>query len=230
VAAPAFVPAFNWTGLYVGGEIGGGWAHQQGTLNTGNRFFPAGFEVAPLNASGVLGGAVLGYNYQYGPLVLGVEGTYDWGDLHGSATTQSPLLPISRTETVNGDWLATVSGRAGYAWNNVLVYGKGGAGWGAFSSGTTTVVDANDNVLRTVSGEGNAGNARWLAGAGVEWGFWKNWTLKAEYNYLGGTHTVSTENESTGFVTTRTSTGNIQVAKVGVNYLFNWPTLPTAFH
>ena len=109
----------------------------------------------------------------------------------------------------------------------MLVYGKAGAGWGA-SSGTVTINNAG--LVQSTSVEGNGDRARLLVGGGVEWGFARNWTLKAEYNYLSGSRTVSNENVNNGLVTTHSSTGNLQVAKVGVNYLFNWPLLPGAFH
>jgi outer membrane immunogenic protein len=229
VAAPAFVPAYTWTGLYVGGEFGGGWGHSQTTFDSGNRVFPSGTSLAPLNTSGVLGGVALGYNYQiYGPLVLGVEGNFDWGNLQGSATSQSPTVPFSRTVDFTGNnLLANVSGRLGYAWNNVLLYGKGGAGWGK-SPRTVTTINAAGLVQSTSIGE-EWGVARPLVGGGVEWAFAPNWSLKAEYDYLFANQTNSSENAN-GLVVTTSGTSHLQIAKVGVNYLFNWPILPAAFH
>jgi outer membrane immunogenic protein len=228
VAAPAFVPAFTWTGLYIGGEFGGGWGHSQGTFDSGNRAFPSGFELAPINTSGVLGGVVLGYNYQiYGPVVIGVEGNFDWGNLQGSATSQSPLLPFSRTVDVTGNnWLANVSGRLGYGWNNVLLYGKGGVGWG---NSPRTVTTNFAGLVQSTSLDVDSGVARPLVGGGVEWAFAPHWSLKAEYDYLFGSRTISSENAN-GVVVTTSSTEHLQIAKVGVNYLFNWPALPAAFH
>jgi outer membrane immunogenic protein len=220
---PVLVSANTWTGLYVGGEFGGGWGHSQGTLDSGNRVFPPGFEFAPVNTSGVLGGVVLGYNYQiFGPVVIGVEGNFDWGNLQGSATSQSPIVPFSRTVDVTGNnWLANVSGRLGYAWNNVLLYGKGGVGWGS-SPRTVTITNAA-GLVQSTSLDPDSGVARPLVGGGVEWAFAPNWSLKAEYDYVFGSRSVTSTNAN-GLVITSSSTGNLQDAKVGVNYRFNWPS------
>src|SRR5580693_4371836 len=88
--APPPPVAYNWTGFYLGGHIGGGWASASDTEAVAfpGRFFPAGTSYSTLNASGFLGGVQGGFNLQYrSPIVLGIEGEYTWSDLTGSATT-----------------------------------------------------------------------------------------------------------------------------------------------
>ena len=69
-------------------------------------------------------------------------------------------------------------------------------------------------------------NSGWLVGAGIEWAFAPNWSAKVEYNYLGlDDRTFIVPAGVPGFLpgdTFTQSDRNIQMVKVGINYLFNW--------
>jgi outer membrane immunogenic protein len=112
--APALVPVFTWTGFYLGGEVGGGWATDKVTNVTGNLAFPPGFVHAPNHPDGVLGGIYGGYNYQIGPWVLGVDGDYTWAGLKGRSVDVGPTGSVA-TANDKVDWVATATRRGGYA-------------------------------------------------------------------------------------------------------------------
>jgi len=153
---PAYVaPIYNWSGPYIGINGGGGWGRSSWS---GTDSF---------SLSGGLIGGTLGYNWQTGPWVYGLEGDIDWSNLRGSTTTFCP----GGCETRNS-WLATVRGRVGYAFDRFLPYATGGVAIG----------DINANA----SGFGSASTTRagWTVGGGVEFALAGNWTAKAEYLHV----------------------------------------------
>ena len=206
---PAPMAVYNWTGFYVGVNGGGGW-----NTWTGVGGVVAGPGVNSVNGSGGLAGGAVGGNYQFGNVVLGLEGTYDWADI--SNTQSGALGPGTLNLVIKNDYIATVAGRVGYAFDRVLIYGKGGA---AFT---------RDKLNATLTGPapGTAAGAfdrtGWLAGAGVEWAFYGNWSVKAEYDYMGfGTITEGNFTTTGGLgVTPATVKLNVQTATVGINYKF----------
>ena len=176
--APAYVPGYNWTGFYVG--INGGWAeaHKCWDLVLVGAFGADGCH----SPSGGLVGGQLGFNWQMGGFVVGVEGAGDWASLSGTnASLQFPLT--TNRSRVDSIW--AVTGRMGYAFDSVLLYVKGGGAW---------VGDKYDN---TVTGTGilqaSASETRtgWTAGGGLEWGCAPNWSVAVEYaHYDFGRDTV----------------------------------------
>ena len=110
-------PIFSWSGFYVGLNGGGAFGNSNWTDpvfgNTGNFDF-----------SGGLFGGTVGANYQIGPWVFGVEGDWDWTNLSGTTFVGSCAFVGCTTQS---NWLATVRGRVGWAWNRVLFYGTAGA-------------------------------------------------------------------------------------------------------
>jgi outer membrane immunogenic protein len=172
--APAYAPAvvaepgFTWTGFYVGVNVGGDWARNSYTTNAASGI--AGIAAGSHTADGFIGGGQLGFNYQMGALVLGVEGMFDGAGLKGSHTMG--LL----TMTSKNDWLATLAGRVGFAWDRSLIYAKGGGAW---MDETQTIT-----VLGFTTTGGKANRSGWLAGAGYEYAFNRNWSAKLEWNYM----------------------------------------------
>jgi outer membrane immunogenic protein len=156
--APAYVApmTYNWTGFYLGlnGGYGFGRSEFNGTLPSGS-----------FDTSGGLFGATVGYNWQTGPVVFGLEGDIDWSDMKDTFT--SGACPTG-CQTKN-NWLGTVRGRVGYAIDRVMPYVTGGLAVGD--------VEANQG--------GFAGNhdtkAGWAVGGGVEAALAGNWTAKVEY-------------------------------------------------
>src|ERR1700684_2205191 len=127
--APVFVPPYSWTGFYVGINGGGGFGTSTWD-STGSR-----------NISGGLVGGTVGYNYQFGRAVGGVEGDIDWADIDGSTTTGCP--PRCKTSAT---WLSTARGRLGYAADRFMPYVTGGAAFGdirASRPGFTTATATN---------------------------------------------------------------------------------------
>jgi outer membrane immunogenic protein len=114
---PPVYPIFSWSGIYVG--INGG-----GAFGQSNWSDPVFGNTGDFDVSGGLFGGTVGANYQTGPWVFGVEGDWDWTSLSGTTFNGSCAFVGCTTQS---NWLATVRGRTGWAWNRVLFYGTAGA-------------------------------------------------------------------------------------------------------
>lgn len=224
--APAYAPVapigYNWTGFYVGGQIGGGWFSSQTTTVSPSASFPAGFVQGTIDGSGFLGGGYAGYNYQINQFVIGIDGDYSWADLKGSGSDISPINGGTTTHDEKFKWIATVTGRLGYAVNNWLLFGKGGWAWAGFEGDSSTFNLAGVNTSNATSSETRDG---WTLGGGVEWGFMPNWSAKLEYDYVKFSttnFTAASTNVATGVVTPlqRSATSNLSMVKAGVAYRF----------
>ena len=189
---------FSWTGLYLGTHAGYGWsAANQDLTNFLGMLGLGGFDM-----KGGFGGGQLGYNYQTGMFVLGVEADGSYGPISQSVTA----LGVTGKSEI--DYFGTVRARAGVDIDHVLIYGTGGF---AFAHNTLSITAPGfyAAVDRTHTG--------WVAGGGIEWAFARSWTLKAEYLYADyGSQTYTYSGLSA-------ATGNVQFStvKVGFNYLFH---------
>jgi outer membrane immunogenic protein len=155
--APVYAPVYNWSGFYIGINGGGGWGTSNWTSAGG------------LNTSGGLVGGTVGYNYQLNQVVLGVEGDIDWADISGNKTAAG-LCAFGCT--TKDSWLSTVRGRVGYAADRFMPYVTGGLALGDIQAS-----------LPGFAG-GNATNAGWTIGGGIEFAIAGHWTAKAEYLYV----------------------------------------------
>jgi outer membrane immunogenic protein len=155
--APPHVALYNnWSGGYVGINGGGAWGSSSWTT-TGN-FKTRGGEV----------GGTIGYNWQVGPAVLGLEGDGDWASIKGTGTSRLCRLGCTTKE----DFLATARGRAGWVVDRFMIYGTGGAAFGDIKA----TAPGFRGMTQTRTG--------WTVGGGVEWNVWNNWTAKAEYLHV----------------------------------------------
>ena len=211
---PAYVaPVFTWTGFYLGGNIGGAWAHRDVT----DSLFGVNFNNG--NNDGVfIGGGQLGFNWQVNYFVLGFEAEFD--GLANNNNTGTVLIPTvgAIQVTANNRWITTAAARFGVTNGYWLFYGKAGGGWVGNNSFTITNVTTGASITTS----NNNTNSGWLVGAGIEWAFLPNWSTKLEYDFLGLNSRSFTV--PAGFFAGDTftqSNRNIQMLKVGVNYLFN---------
>jgi outer membrane immunogenic protein len=219
-------PAFSWDGFYVGLFAGYGWGDVDTTelFNTPFLIYYNGTG-APYsldNNDGFFGGAQIGYNWQWDWLVLGVEGEIGYLDLGGSRVDPNSLA-FAAGDTVSkfdSDFYASLTAKAGIAANNFLIYAKGGVAW---LSGDGSTVDAcnvfpcGGGLINATGGETMTG---WTLGAGVEYAFSNNWSVKAEYMYMdfGDFNVGGVSNGGLYFNQTMDVTAN--TLKVGVNYRF----------
>jgi outer membrane immunogenic protein len=125
--------------------------------------------------------------------------------------------------------LATITGRFGYAFDKLLLFGKAGWGWARTSDNAFTTAAGVPILTQTLS----ATRSGWTAGGGVEFGFWQSWSAKFEADYMGfgkrtlGSFVTSGNAEiPTNSVLLRDHDTNIWVVKAGVNYHFNWGAAP----
>ena len=221
---PVVMPVFSWTGFYIGANIGGAWAHD-GWHDT---FFPTSFNNNSNNGV-FIGGGQIGGNYQIGQFVIGGEWDFDWAANHNNTT--GVVIPGVGNIVVNNNdrWITTVAARFGWAIDHWLLYGKAGGGWVGNNSMTISNLTTGFQVTcGSFNGFGNSCSnttGGWLLGAGFEYAFTNNWTVKLEYDYLGlGNRTVFIP-AGAPFLAGDTFTSNnrnVQTVKVGVNYLFNW--------
>ena len=216
--APVYVPPpFTFTGFYIGANIGGSWNIDHwsesafgsvfGTQNSGGRF---------------IGGGQVGFNYQFGPLVVGAEADGDWGANSQNAGNAAFIAPVGNIIVLaNRTWVSTAAARVGFAADHLLFYVKGGGGW-AGNNGYTL---SNTTTGATISGLGSGTNSGWLIGGGLEWAVTDHWTVKFEYDYVRLSNYSFVVPPTAAFLAGDTFTNSgpgLMMAKVGVNYLFNW--------
>jgi outer membrane immunogenic protein len=159
--APYYTPpVFSWTGFYVGYNIGGGWNTQSVSSNFGSSW--------NMTKIVFIGGGQVGYNYQIGKFVIGVEGDIEW--LGGSMST--PFLPtaLGPLQAVGGsNWTSSAALRLGLAANCALFYGKFGYGWSIENFAINSPAGVTAAFASSINGGG-------LIGAGVEYAATENWT------------------------------------------------------
>jgi outer membrane immunogenic protein len=212
VREPEIVPvAFSWSGFYVGAHTG----VAAGKTTTSNTAPFGGFDAGgvplsyQLNPVSVFGGGQLGYNWQYGAYVLGVES--DIGYL-GLRETIQPA-PDDYVSLKYG-WYGTVTGRLGLAYDRLLTYVKGGAA-------VASITNAAGNLAGSVVDPDSLAETkktRWgyAVGAGFEYAFARNWSVKSEYLYMDfGKH-----NATNVVGDTFTNRNQVHTWKVGLNYRF----------
>lgn len=218
--APLPPPPFIWTSCYGGGQAGGGFGQKD--LNDSAAIVSAisGFTSANLNISGYMLGGQVGCDYQFASnWVAGIEGSATGGNIGANIGVATPGLPgDSATFKETTDLLTSVTARVGYAWNNWLFYGKGGAAW---ASDRYSAFD----VLATYDFEGSETRFGWTAGAGLEWAFSDIWSVRLEYDYYGfGTRSVTVIDNVSGTAGPLDIRQNIQVIKLGFNlHVFGGP-------
>jgi outer membrane immunogenic protein len=174
---------YDWSGVYIGINGGGGWSHKCWDLAS-NAFIPGGAVTTftPPRAEGchdATGGTVggqIGYRWQAASWVFGVEAQGNWADFHGSN-----VIPLAAafTNDTRVDAFGLFTGQVGYAANNVLFYVKGGA----------AVTSDRYRMLATATGAqvaNSVDDTRWggVVGAGLEYGFAPNWSAGIEYNHM----------------------------------------------
>jgi outer membrane immunogenic protein len=194
--APIYsAPGFSWSGFYVGINGGYGWGTSawSSAVTTGT----------PKPTGGLVGGT-LGYNYQIGTWVLGLEGDFDAAWLKGTDGSGSGVCTGVGCQS-NATWLATARGRIGYAWDRWLPFITGGA---AFDSLKMTPAGGTSTTQTKIG---------WTIGGGVEYAFYQAWSAKLEYLYadLGNANCAAA---TCGIDTNVKFKPNI--VRVGVNYRF----------
>jgi outer membrane immunogenic protein len=246
--APVAVP-YNWSGFYAGGNAG--WVGSaDNTINlTGTDTGTGGLGTDLANGTipnplslgynGFLGGGQLGYNWQSGNWVFGLEADMDWSSAKGSGAFPDAVRiipgglngPLGISATRELDWLGTLRGRIGFTPTApLLVYATGGLAFGQQQLGIG-ISDPTGSPPANLFNQTSEWSAGWTVGAGFEWMFAPHWSLKAEYLYVDLGNISSTINynylstvsppgtpESSSLTATAHDTNNI--VRGGINYHF----------
>jgi outer membrane immunogenic protein len=211
--APAYAPpppAFSWTGLYVGANIGGGWMQNWDRAGWGTQW--SGVTWVPVLAvggggtsgGGVVGGVQAGVNYQLTQMfVIGLETDFQGSSISARSNGGWGLGGVTRRV----DDFGTVRGRIGLTmpgWSQLMIYGTGGFAYGD--------IRLDHGWLGNLHGSGIG----WTVGGGLEYAILPNWSVKAEYLYTDlGTEYWGGANRAEHHV-------QFHTARAGVNYRLNW--------
>jgi outer membrane immunogenic protein len=174
IKAPRYVePAANWSGWYIGASAGAAWQKTDVTTNTGfdtgKAFFP--FPNASFSKSGFIGGGQIGYNWQHGNFVFGLEG--DISGLSGSASAAFDTGYTSGSYSSKIRWLSTVRGRFGLAVGDTMAYMTAGVAFGGVKNSVS--IDFGDTTYSS-----SKTKTGWTIGGGVEHMLSRNWTVGLE--------------------------------------------------
>jgi len=231
--APVLDAAYNWSGWYAGLNAGYAFSDSTGKLVavTPGLAAPAAGGAVPalLNTKheGGFGGGQLGYNRQFGKWLLGIETDIDGADIGRTSLVAFPggggFIPTNSTGRDHIDWFGTFRGRFGVTANNVLFYGTAGLAYGGTRTTATNI--GIPATLGNFAGASSDTRAGWTAGAGIEWGFARNWTVKAEYLHvdLGSTNVTLTDPAFPTQSSVYRFRHEFDTVKLGVNYLFGGP-------
>jgi outer membrane immunogenic protein len=219
---------FNWTGLYVGAHVGYAWgdwgvdlSHSSGAIHYNDPFAQPNQNLN--GGDGALGGLQVGFNYQTGMVVVGLEADVSWTGMDADGrfvSVQNSQWDIDSHLNMFG----TVRGRLGVTNGNLLVYATGGFAWGQVeTSQATTFLAPPDTGGRT---SGTNYHMGWTIGAGAEWMFAPNWTFRAEYLYVDlGSNDYALKgttkpNGNVPYVETFSGDLDFHTVRLGLNYKF----------
>jgi outer membrane immunogenic protein len=214
--APVYVPPNTWAGFYVGINGGYAWNASGNTVsyNDGGAGFIGGADQSTRSQpSGGFGGGQIGYNFQSGSLVYGLETDFQGGDINSRvAGATANGNPFNERERV--DWFGTVRGRIGYAFGSTLFYGTGG-----FAYGDVRERSFVTNGVDSVAAKNSDTQTGYVVGGGVEYKINPAWSLKAEYQYIDLGSAKMTGIDTTGAaVTTNNLDTNFHTVRLGLNY------------
>jgi opacity protein-like surface antigen len=230
--APVAAPV-SWTGWYVGGIAGADYGRSE--------FIVPGLAGADIHPSGALVGGTVGYNYQTGKYVLGVEADDSWTNYRGSSSCAPLVTGVAATaaffQTTCRDgmnWIATIDGKVGYLFGpRTLAYLKGGVAFGKETWSATcnlgalngtvvpgTTLQACTNPAGALLSSISAGDTRvgGTIGWGTEFALTQTWSAKAEYDWMDFGSKNLTASDGTTFTAKQWSVNEV---KVGVNYHFH---------
>jgi len=213
--SPPVSHSYDWTGIYLGGDGGYGWAGSKGTLTTAERA-----PLAPYSYSinGPFAGIFVGANYQFRRWVVGIEGDWQRSNLTGNnqqqaelgATGTFPGGPFTVSTTIKD--YESVRGRLGIAFDRFLLFGTGGFVWGD-PSVSYALLGSAPFVTNVTNANG------WTAGVGLDYAFTRNVFGRIEYRY--------TNLETASFLNVATNSADsskdlpISDLRVGIAYKFD---------
>ena len=278
---PAPVEISTWSGGYVGVNLGGGWRQpadfvtavppctdpRRPTLDQGGTCLLFAEETGVISGlgtgpgsrgKGITGGFQIGYNYQAGLVVVGVEADWEYfkrsSFLAGSAPRTSEIEeesaklagftlaearnigPMSVTNEASSTWLATVRGRLGLAWDRLLVYGTGGVAFTDLRYTQTLSVVGFPGIVSGPSAvaENTQTQTGGTVGGGAEYALWNNLSVRAEYLYaqFNGVSVAGLLRSVFPPTTTFTgSTGNLHdhIVRIGLNYKFGYGAVASSY-
>jgi len=220
-APPMISPIYDWSGFYIGAN--GGWGSQHNCFTSVAPAVTLGAEGCHDADGGVAGGQI-GYRWQSAAWVFGLEAQGNWADLRGSNVSTLFTAPAFAgapfTNRSQMDAFGLFTGQVGWAWNNTLLYVKGGA---AVTDNRNDILDATGAVA------GRSGDdTRWgaVVGAGLEFGFAPNWSAGVEYDhiFMGDRSATFTDANGAFFGADRIS-GDADLVTVRVNYRWGGPVI-----
>ncbi len=241
--APVYVePVFDWTGFYIGGNLGYSWGQSRDTSTVTNTAGTVLFTSADkTRLDGIVGGGQIGYNWQMQRAVFGLEADFQGTDEKGSrdficpqatctpnfgviAVFPGPAVPVTLNQKI--DWFGTVRGRIGYlADPKLLLYVTGGLAYGDVES--SAVIGNAGTAFSSVSNT----HVGYTVGAGIEGVIGGNWTARLEYLYVdlgrvNGSFLTTIGGLGGGVLSSNYSSRiTDNVLRVGVNYKFGGPVV-----
>jgi outer membrane immunogenic protein len=225
-------PVWDWTGFYAGVHAGAGWGTTESTLTSisgpGVPATVVNLPIAQNDRSGFLGGGQIGYNYQSGWAVFGVQADIAGLDVKGT----TPCITVLSC-SAKSDWLATATGRiGGVVADKTLVYAKGGAAWLNTTHSVTVPAAGIGGIGVGGTSSTETTSFGWLVGAGVEYAFSPNWSAFLEYDYMEfDTKNAALDLTALGGLGAGAITGDVgfknklSIAKIGINYKFGGPVV-----
>ena len=204
-APPAVVPVATWTGFFVGGKIGGGFGDKWWNCTAATDCDGGSDQsIGTTSMDGFLGGLLVGYNWQTGLWVFGVEGQWDWTDMHGQFPSG-----IDRGETgkSNIHWIATLAGRIGFTIDRTLVYAGGGVAW-------MRETDTDFGFGESFTGSSTSVGATFLTG--VEYMIDPHWSARIQYNF----YDFGSKDVALPTFPTISTEARLHSITAGVNYRF----------
>lgn len=214
-APPLIAAVYDWSGFYIGGNGG------YGTTRKCWDFIPgviANVSEGCHDADGGTAGGQIGYRWQNAAWVYGLEAQGNWADFKGSNV--STLFPLI-TNRSKIDAFGLFTGQIGYAWNNTLLYVKGGAA--VVSEEYTSTSNLTGALLGSSSSD-----TRWggTVGVGLEYGFTPNWSFAVEYDHIFlDDRNVRFTTPAGGFFANDRIGGDVDIVTARINYKWGGPVV-----